>query len=285
MENLNLNNIQTIGKENIAEMTGFDEKTFEEIVQLQDSFNARVIGQDWKEKDNNWKMAIILENAELLDSFDWKWWKHTPIDWQNIEIEMVDLFHFLIALGLKESNTKAFNGFFIANELRFKEQETYNDETMQEVVIGKMLNDFNSAIINGLTLNAVSIFIEMWFTLGNNSDDLFRKYKMKYTLNQFRQDNGYKDGSYIKIWEEGKEDNVFAQELQKDIPNDDKYLGELHLALSKKYFEITSKAESKEENSLVSFIKNNDQYTSLIESVPNDVQKVIFEMLETYKEY
>jgi hypothetical protein len=44
-------------------------------------------------------------------------------------------------------------------------------------------------------------------------------------LNKFRQDNGYKEGSYIKIWD-GKEDNVVMQEIlnsSSDITPDELY--------------------------------------------------------------
>ncbi|KIM03153.1 MAG: dUTPase, partial [Sulfurovum sp. AS07-7] len=37
-------------------------------------------------------------------------------------------------------------------------------------------------------------------------------------LNKFRQDHGYKDGSYKKIWDE-KEDNVIMQEILSNNSN------------------------------------------------------------------
>jgi len=47
---------------------------------------------------------------------------------------------------------------------------------------------------------------------GLNLDSLYQLYIGKNILNKFRQDNGYKDGSYKKIWD-GKEDNVIMQEI------------------------------------------------------------------------
>ena len=38
----------------------------------------------------------------------------------------------------------------------------------------------------------------------------------KNVLNFFRQDNGYKDGSYIKLWD-GKEDNQHLVELTTEL--------------------------------------------------------------------
>jgi hypothetical protein len=52
--------------------------------------------------------------------------------------------------------------------------------------------------------------IEMSFT------ELFQSYVGKNTLNFFRQDNGYQDGSYIKNWH-GKEDNEHLVEILNEL--------------------------------------------------------------------
>jgi hypothetical protein len=52
--------------------------------------------------------------------------------------------------------------------------------------------------------------------IGMNIDDLYRGYVGKNTLNFFRQDHGYKDGSYIKVWN-GKEDNEHLVDVVKNL--------------------------------------------------------------------
>ncbi len=42
--------------------------------------------------------------------------------------------------------------------------------------------------------------------------DLYRHYVGKNVLNRFRQDHGYKNGSYLKIWQ-GREDNEHLAEI------------------------------------------------------------------------
>ena len=37
-------------------------------------------------------------------------------------------------------------------------------------------------------------------------------------LNKFRQEHGYKDGTYVKIWN-GKEDNVYMQRALAENPD------------------------------------------------------------------
>ena len=56
-------------------------------------------------KKNIWTLnfirAVQQELAELTDSVPWKWWaKYQKRDEQNIKVEIVDLFHFLISLAL-----------------------------------------------------------------------------------------------------------------------------------------------------------------------------------------
>jgi hypothetical protein len=55
-------------------------------------------------------------------------------------------------------------------------------------------------------------FIEVALQSGLNIDSLYSLYVGKNILNKFRQDHGYKDGSYIKIWN-GKEDNIVMQSI------------------------------------------------------------------------
>ena len=45
-----------------------------------------------------------------------------------------------------------------------------------------------------------------------SANELYRQYVGKNVLNFFRQDNGYKEGTYIKVWE-GREDNEHLVEV------------------------------------------------------------------------
>ena len=51
-------------------------------------------------------------------------------------------------------------------------------------------------------------------------DELFRMYVGKNVLNFFRQDHGYKDGSYIKVWD-GREDNEHLAEILPSLDPDE----------------------------------------------------------------
>jgi hypothetical protein len=71
---------------------------------------------------------------------------------------------------------------------------------------------------------------------GLNLNELYKLYVGKNILNQFRQDNGYKDGSYIKVWA-GEEDNVVMMRIWQENPNINP--SELYKELSKNYLALT----------------------------------------------
>ena len=56
--------------------------------------------------------------------------------------------------------------------------------------------------------------------LGRGFDDLYRTYVGKNVLNFFRQDHGYRDGSYVKTWD-GREDNEHLVEILVVLDVDD----------------------------------------------------------------
>ena len=51
-----------------------------------------------------------------------------------------------------------------------------------------------------------------------NATQLYRLYVGKNILNQFRQDHGYKEGNYIKVWN-GEEDNVVMKRAWDKNPD------------------------------------------------------------------
>ena len=76
--------------------------------------------------------------------------------------------------------------------------------------------------------------------INNIYNSIIRNYtrnfsKKKNALNEFRQLNGYKNGTYIKIWN-GKEDNVIMQDILEELEYID--YDEIIKALDSRYLEI-----------------------------------------------
>jgi hypothetical protein len=78
-----------------------------------------------------------------------------------------------------------------------------------------------------------------YFTLslkcGINLSLLHQYYIAKNVLNRFRQNNGYKDGSYKKVWG-GKEDNTVMLEILKSGSQD---IDEIYKKLEEAYKKAT----------------------------------------------
>ncbi len=79
----------------------------EEMFAFQKALNRR-IGVDTDALDEegrvkwllNYARALSQEIAEMTDSVPWKWWaKYQKFDIDNVRVEIVDMFHFLISLA------------------------------------------------------------------------------------------------------------------------------------------------------------------------------------------
>jgi dimeric dUTPase (all-alpha-NTP-PPase superfamily) len=171
------------------------------MLELQDAMNARV-NSGWRKANSEWYRAIWTECAEMLDHYGWKWWKHQQPDLDQVRLELVDIFHFAMSDYLLQDNDNEAVASRILTELA--SPGSINDirlaiESMAQSTIANQSMHF-SEFANIMQL------IEMDF------DQLYRMYVGKNVLNFFRQDHGYKDGSYIKVWQ-GREDNEHLAEL------------------------------------------------------------------------
>jgi dimeric dUTPase (all-alpha-NTP-PPase superfamily) len=75
----------------------------------------------------NYCRAMSQEVAELTESVPWKWWaKYQKFDEQNVRVEIVDLFHFLISLAQVAgmSADDVFEAYCKKNEVNFKRQDS-----------------------------------------------------------------------------------------------------------------------------------------------------------------
>ena len=119
--------------------------------------------------------------------------------------------------------------------------ESISSKLAKELHQGTGENDFKVALEN-LASAAVSnkafdakALADCMSLMNMDLNELFRQYVGKNTLNFFRQDHGYKEGSYIKIWN-GEEDNeVLAILVNKLDASADDFQQQLYAALKEKY--------------------------------------------------
>jgi len=178
------------------------------MLEMQDAMNARV-NPEWRSAGNAWYRAIWTECAEMLDHYGWKWWKHQKPDLEQVQLELVDIMHFAMSdYLLREDDNQAVAARI---EAELSQPNPGDDirsaiEVMAQSTIARQSMHFSD-------FATVMHLIDMDF------DALYRSYVGKNVLNFFRQDHGYKDGSYIKVWQ-GREDNEHLVEVVNQLDSD-----------------------------------------------------------------
>ena len=198
------------------------------MVELQHEFNKKV-SVDYLNKNFNWNSAIIAESGELLDSLGYKWWKQQTLDINNVKVEAIDLLHFVISEAIqffyrpKDREHIKFECTTIVFKDYFEENETYED--FNETSIEKLISHLNYD-----QYDRFFIMKQIFKALNMSNEDVYIAYITKNCLNKFRQEHGYKSGTYIKDWN-GKEDNVVAFETANNIGASDSLFEELYSSL------------------------------------------------------
>ena len=214
----------------LEESSSFPHK-LEEMFLLQKKLNNDTNGTNWElginkfDKEINWLRCIHMEVSELIDSTPWKHWKNITAmpDLNNIHIELVDVWHFLMSYILQETNIpKAVS--LVNTHCIYEAVEMENIDTKLIVKEAEKLSYIAFAIETGNmpAFSGVERFIDQFFRCcklsGLSFTWLQKIYIGKNCLNKFRQDNGYKEGTYIKVWNE-EEDNVVMMSVLEDIEN------------------------------------------------------------------
>jgi len=221
------------------------------MVQLQNQLNDATNGENWTKgitkngKTINWNRCIYMECAEMVDSFSWKHWKSIDkeADWDNLQIEVVDVWHFIISLAI-EDYAQNLKGDIDSLAVDISEMESFSIINKQNSSFGtqdEILKKVESLILLSLNKDNLELelliaeFFELAILSGLDLETLYRLYVGKNILNQFRQDHGYKDGSYIKVWN-GEEDNV----VMKRVWENDAHIepDKLYKVLEKEYLSI-----------------------------------------------
>ena len=200
------------------------QKQINQMLTMQDAMNSRV-SETWRSNGYEWYRAIWVECAEMLDHHGWKWWKHQEIDIAQVQLELVDIFHFGLSLRLMTGESVEKISRTLAIELH---QGTAEDD------FKIALENLASSAVTKKIFNAKAL-ADCMSLMNMDLDELFRQYVGKNTLNFFRQDHGYKDGSYIKMWH-GEEDNEVLANLVNTLDaSAEDFQQQLYAALQEKY--------------------------------------------------
>jgi hypothetical protein len=248
----------------------------------------------------DFKQAMQRELDELAVVLPFGHWKDTAKqmraisfnDFQNLLLELVDIFHFLMSENLVEVASVCNDGqpdldvivkhsvarhtealLFLAP--RDPSITTFADVWHKVNENGQMnigdfctlanlnteVSSFSARLAPGATLESERViynFHTLLSMFGFSNDDLLTVYRGKGVLNEFRQCNGYRDGSYIKQWKGAGtstiEDNVvmlgmISRSIPAFLPDGvepyDFSPGELFMMLDAEYKAMKAVLESK----------------------------------------
>ena len=203
-----------------------------DMLLMQDSLERRISGEDWKTARHNFELAIYVECAEMVDHYGWKWWKAQDCNTDQVALELVDVWHFVMAWMLvkTKNETDVFElSASIASVLELASDEA-NDGEYEFVDLAASLG------CHLMTEGVFSMpnFVRMCAMVELSFDGLYTLYCSKNVLNRFRQDMGYADGSYAKEWG-GKEDNEHLFDITTSMPSEELTSARLYDELSTKY--------------------------------------------------
>jgi len=194
------------------------------MLNMQDAMNTKVHPQ-WRGQNFEWYRAIWVECAELMDHYGWKWWKKQSPDTDQVVLELIDIWHFGLSIVLTEYDNIDAAVLHLEQGL---DLSTPGGDFKQD------LETFAADTLASKSFSLAS-FSRLLVGMDVSFDELFRRYVGKNVLNFFRQDHGYKDGSYRKLWS-GREDNEHLVEALETLDaSSDSFKDALYAALEQRY--------------------------------------------------
>ncbi len=171
------------------------------MLDLQDRMNTKV-HPEWRQQGFEWYRAAWIECAELMDHAGYKWWKHADPDMEQIQLEVVDIWHFGMSAMICRCGSLDELAAQITEDLSAAPKESSLLEATETLAESCITTQSFST----------SAFLGLMAASGLSFEQLYCMYVGKNVLNFFRQDHGYKDGSYVKIWDD-REDNEHLSDL------------------------------------------------------------------------
>lgn len=209
------------------------------MLELQDGMNSKV-NPDWVAANNNWYRAIQVEGVEAIEHHGWKWWKKQGCDMAQLRMELVDIWHFMLSAVIQNKRGNvALAKLDMMAELNLY-QKTVQFDNQYYLLAQLSLLDKLDLLVGLATARRTSLalFDSLLADCGMDWPMLFKQYVGKNVLNVFRQDHGYKAGTYIKIWD-GREDNEHLVEVLEVIELDSATVrDELYDALKARYASV-----------------------------------------------
>ncbi|HZM34404.1 MAG TPA: dUTP diphosphatase [Burkholderiales bacterium] len=207
------------------------------MLALQERMN-RKIDPAWLSAGHAFLRAVLVEAVEGLEHFGWKWWKRQEPNLEQLRIELVDIWHFLLSHYLVAAGgvqPKAAER--IAAEWQGPARILFDGASYDIPSLDLRAKLELLAALSAVRKVSLPLFSSLLWDCGIDAERLYRDYVSKNVLNHFRQDNGYKAGTYRKMWQ-GREDNEHMAEILAHLAPSPGLADELYRELERKYHSL-----------------------------------------------
>jgi len=190
-----------------------EREIFKIMFEEQDSLNKKLDKEWWNREDFNFPRAVIVELVELLNCYNWEWWKEKENDIQNARIELIDIWHFLMSWILKEEYYgKKLSLDNVIDKVKASYDKVKKDKKKYPIELSYVYDAIEDMIYHTVNYDLRRATITFFEILDFLALDLFRFFAIymgKKLLNKFRWEIEEKYGKYVKLWGNGIEDNMF----------------------------------------------------------------------------
>jgi len=211
------------------------------MFQLQAAMNFRV-DPNWTCARYPYLRAVVVEAAEAIEHHGWKWWKQQTRDLCQLQMELVDIWHFLLSEILLRNGADEDKARLYL-ETTFERQSATRSLQFdgQEYSLGDLeLLDLLQALIGTAAAGRIelALFAEIMSGCELGWQELYRQYVSKNVLNFFRQDHGYQEGTYRKIWGAREDNEVLVEVMATLDAEDPSFKDSLYTLLEAAYLKI-----------------------------------------------
>jgi len=161
--------------------------------------------EDWVSLNRPWYRAIWTEASEIVTEWvDWEWWKKGQVSVYQAQLELVDIFHFILsnALQNRDPDEESFEdvAYVVATQLYDQLGKSAVLDLPEDIeglcgVAERFINDtieFHQPDLG--------YFADLMNALDFSFEALYMWYIGKNQLNHFRQGHGDKEGTYVRNW-------------------------------------------------------------------------------------
>ena len=219
----------------MSQDTQFSVKQAQQIAKLQTQFNQGL--------DANWPTAptlvrddlaaVIVELGERYDHLGYKWWKKQTPDMAQANMELIDVLHFalsdvieVLACDGSASPVETAGMKLAEASIRADGKDAQDAKWLLRHTALEGRPDLARPLCFGN--ESLTQLLSMLYAAYGNAESVYVSYVGKNALNHVRQQRGYKEGTYIKMWQQEEDNEVMVrllldsdQILKSDTPLDD----------------------------------------------------------------